>query len=85
MPDARVVLDDGGQILRAMDHDVVLDVGSIPDADAAVVAAQHRTKPDARAGAHLDIADEHGRRRDVCVGMHFRAVAVVLLEFQGPL
>ena len=70
--------------MRAVHDHVVLDVGAFADLDGGLVAAQYGTEPNARAGADLDVTDEDCSRRDVCVGMHCRALPAEL-ELHWPL
>ena len=75
--------DQGGQLVGAVDHAAVLDVGALADDDAGVVTPEDGAEPDAGSGGHLDVADEDRRGRYVSVRMHARTLAFEL-EFRHP-
>ena len=64
--DHAVIADDRVERRGAVDDGAVLDRGAGPHPDRAVVAAQHRGRPDGRLGAERHVADDHG------VGVHER-------------
>jgi hypothetical protein len=76
--DAGVCLEDGREVLGAMENGVVLDVCPWADPDLRLVATQDRAKPHARAGLHHHVSDEDRGRCDVGVLMHVRALAAEL-------
>ena len=78
MTDARVALDHGREIFRAVDDGVVLDVGPLADLDGRLVTSQHGAEPDARTGFDLHVTDEDRGWCDVGVAMHLRALAAQL-------
>jgi len=83
--DGDVLADDCGEIGRAVDHGVVLDVGASSDDDPGLVAAQHDAEPDAGTRADLDVPDEHRGRGDEGVRVHPRPPAVELVFRHWPI
>src|SRR5256884_3509415 len=55
----------------------VLNVGSRADADVVHVPADHRTRPDAGIFADHHVANNHGRRVNVCGSRDLRVLATV--------
>ncbi len=64
MSNRAVGADDRLELASAVKHRTVLHARARPDLDAALVAAEHRLRPDRRAGSDHDIAD------DRAIGMH---------------
>ena len=58
--DGDPVAEHAGEIVRQMQHGVVLHVGVVADDDAVDVAAQHRAVPDAGMRAERHVADDDG-------------------------
>lgn len=57
--DDAVVADDCGVLGRGVHDRVVLNAGSCPDDDVAVVATQHCPRPDRRLRSDSDVANDH--------------------------
>ena len=64
--DDTVRADQGRQVGGAVDHSAVLDGGALADADEVAVRTQDGRGPDRRAGADLDLSDEHRVRMHPC-------------------
>ena len=72
--DHAVVADDRGVLVDGVDDGAVLDRGALAHDDRAVVAAQHRARPDRRVGADVHVADDDGVGVDEGVGVDRRDV-----------
>ena len=73
--DGDPVAEDARQIVREMQHGVVLDVGVVAHDDAVDVAAQHRAIPDAGMRAERDVTDDGGGFGDENIFAEFRLPA----------
>ncbi len=60
MTDRATLADDGGQVFAAVQYGVVLNGGVGADSDFAVVATQHRTRPDGRSWPDDHVSDNDG-------------------------
>ena len=72
MADDAVVTDDRRRRLSGVDDRAVLDRRPGTDPDFAVVAAQHRVRPDARVGTDRHVADDARLRVHERVRMNLR-------------
>src|SRR6201999_3923150 len=73
----RAVVADGRPAVPAHVNDgVVLNAGPRADPDRAVVAPYDDAEPDARLLTNLNVADQHGGRRDKSRGCDLRTLAV---------
>lgn len=82
--DGDLILHDRLSVLTHMKNAVVLNGGASADADWPIVAAQHRSEPNARFRANLDVADEHGRRRDKGTWVNFWPLSAILNDHAPP-
>ena len=80
---ASAASDDGGEPRPGVDDGPVLDGGSLPDRDGAVVAAQYSSRPHARGRAEGDVADDHGVGVHVRIGIDLRRHAAQLVHGHG--